>query len=155
MIRSFLAGPERKPYTIEHENGGSIRMSKPNNIQIRQMRDALQSMAESLETFKQKKGKQLSDGEVKAVNEAIRKALDTASAANETATRDTVYNFQTCVSRMDDAKKGLDATLQDPGRVKNVLTIAATVARLSAAAATGDVKSIVSAAGVVIDAVKV
>jgi hypothetical protein len=49
----------------------------------------------------------------------------------------------------------LDVALKNLDKVKNVLTIASTIVKLASAVATGNVQTIVSAAGEVIDAAKI
>lgn len=129
-------------------------MAESNENQIRSTRDALLAMAKTLEKLLEEKSDDLSDDEVKKINEAITETLNKASAANAKAIQATVDNNQECVKRIADAKNSLDAALKKLDKVKNVLNIATSVVKLASAIVTGDVKTIISAAGGVVDAAK-
>jgi gas vesicle protein len=129
-------------------------MANPNENQMRQTRDALLAMANNLRTLKKEKGDQLSDEEIKTIGQAITDTLDKASSANASAIQDTAENIQKCVCRIDDAKTGLNSAMKNINKVKNILNIATSVVKLASAVVTGNIQTILSAAGGVIDAAK-
>ncbi len=127
-------------------------MANPNNDQVRQTREALLAMADSLGKIFRQKGAQLSDEDIEKLKKAVTDTLDAASAANASAIQDTADNIQKCVNKIADAKKSLDAALNNLEKVKNVPKIVANVAKLSLAVTAGDVQTIIGAAGEVMDA---